>query len=259
VSLDSRALAQLLTPRGDAPLHSQLESGLRDLIQSGHVRPGASLPGELDLAAELGVSRHTIRHALGVLTAEGLLRRERGRGTTVVGAQMPPPFERSLGNFYAFAWEVRERGGEQRSFVLERETFVAGDELGARLGVPASDQVDRIVRLRTADRDPLVLETSVLPRHYAEQLDQAALERDSVYDVLERRCGLRVLGAREIIRPTVLERSIARLLGLRSGSPAFQVERTTWADAGPIEWQQSIVRGDRYLYSVDLPRRETPA
>lgn len=259
MSLDTRALAQLLTPRGDVPLHSQLESRLRDLIQSGHVRPGASLPGELDLAAELGVSRHTIRHALGVLTAEGLLRRERGRGTTVVGAQTPPPFERSLGNFYAFAWEVRARGGEQRSFVLEREILAAGNAFGSKLGVQASEPVERIVRLRTADRDPLVLETSVFPRQYAEQLDQAALERDSVYDVLERRCGLRVLGAREIIRPTVLERSIARLLGLRSGSPAFQVERTTWSDAGPIEWQESIVRGDRYLYSVDLPRRETRA
>ena len=192
-----------------------------------------------------------------MLTAEGLLRRERGRGTTVVGAPTPVPFERSLSRFYAFAWEVRARGGEQRSFVLERQAMPAGEEFAAKLAVEPEDQVERIVRLRTADRDALVLETSVLPRQYAAELDQAALERDSVYDVLERRCGLRVLGAREIIRPTVLERSIARLLGLRSGSPAFQVERTTWSDAGPIEWQESIVRGDRYLYSVDLPRRET--
>jgi GntR family transcriptional regulator len=259
VNLDTRALAELLAPHGDAPLHSQLESGLRDLIQSGHVGPGTSLPGELELAAELGVSRHTIRHALGVLTAEGLLRRERGRGTTVVAAHAPAPFERSLGTFYAFAWEVRARGAEQRSFVLERQIRPAGQAFSSRLGVEPTDQVEHIVRLRTADGDPLVLETSVLPRHYGQELDQAALERDSVYDVLERRCGLRVLGAREMIRPIVLGRSIARLLGIRPSSPAFQVERTTWSDAGPIEWQESIVRGDRYLYSVDLQRRETPA
>jgi GntR family transcriptional regulator len=219
------------------------------------VRPGSSLPGELDLAAQLGVSRHTIRHALGVLTAEGLLRRERGRGTTVVGGQPPPPFERSLGNFYAFAWEVRARGAEQRSFVLEREIAPASEELRGRLRLSSTDEVERIARLRTADGDPLVLETSFFPRRYSEQLDSAALERDSVYDVLERRCGLRVLGAHETIRPSVLGRSIARLLGVRSGSPAFRVERTTWSDAGPIEWQESIVRGDRYLYSVELPRR----
>jgi hypothetical protein len=39
-----------------------------------------------------------------------------------------------------------------------------------------------------------------------------------------------------------------------AGSPAFKVERTTWSDRGPIEWQESLVRGDRYLYSVELPR-----
>jgi DNA-binding GntR family transcriptional regulator len=44
------------------------------------------------------------------------------------------------------------------------------------------------------------------------------------------------------------------MLGVPGGSPAFRVERTTWSDRGPIEWQESIVRGDRYLYSVQLPR-----
>jgi DNA-binding GntR family transcriptional regulator len=254
-------LATTLEPGAGVPLHRQLETTLRGLIQSGEVRPGSSLPGELELAAQLGVSRHTIRHALGVLTAEGLLRRERGRGTVVLpgGGATHTPFERSLSTFYAFAWEVRARGEEQRSFVLEREVQPAGPELAERLGVPATESLERIVRLRTANNDPLLLETSFLPRRLSEQLDQAALERDSVYDVLERRCGLRVVGARETIRPAVLGRPVARLLGVRAGSPVFRVERTTWTDAGPIEWQESIVRGDRFLYSVELPRRAEEA
>lgn len=254
-------------PGAGVPLHRQLESALRALIESGQVRPGSSLPGELDLATQLGVSRHTIRHALGVLTSEGLLRRQRGRGTVVLpGAGGPhAPFERSLTTFYAFAWEVRARGAEQRSFVLQREAQAAGDELAEHLQLAPTDTVERIVRLRTADGDPLVLETTFLPGRWAEQLDAETLERDSVYDVLELRCGLQVLGARETIRPAVLGRPVARLLGVRAGSPAFRVERTTWSDAGPIEWQESIVRGDRFLYSVELPRRpqaltaETPA
>ena len=258
--LDPRALADALDPAGGVPLHRQLESSLRSLIQSGQVRPGDNLPGELDLAAQLGVSRHTIRHALSVLVAEGLLRRERGRGTTVLPAtQTQPLFERSLGSFYAFAWEVRARGAEQHSFILERKDGPAGPALAERLGLQPGEPIQRIVRLRTADGEPLVLETSVLPRRLAEQLDAQALERDSVYDVLEQRCGVRVVGARETIRPTALARSVARLLRVRPGAPAFRVERTTWSEAGPIEWQESVVRGDRYLYSVELPRRPAPA
>src|SRR5690348_13151425 len=72
-TFDALALAALLRRDGGRPLHSQLEVGLRSLIQSGQVPMGAILPGEHELAAGLSLSRHTIRHALGVLAAEGLL------------------------------------------------------------------------------------------------------------------------------------------------------------------------------------------
>ena len=238
------------------PLHAQLEGTLRRLIESGRIRPGAMIPGELELAAELGLSRHTVRHALGVLSSEGLLRRERGRGTRVVADAAPRVFERALDAFYAFAWEVRARGEEQRSFVLERETIRASPELAARLETAPATDIERIVRLRTANGEPLVTETAYLPRELTAPLTNEALERGAIYDALENIHGLRVSRARETIRPVVLERLLARLLHVKTGSAAFLVERTTWADRGPIEWQESIVRGDRYLYSVDLVREK---
>jgi GntR family transcriptional regulator, N-acetylglucosamine utilization regulator len=253
--LDAQTLAAAVRAHGGKPLHSRLESTLRGLIEHGQVPMGAVLPGELELAAQLGVSRHTVRHALGVLTNEGLLRRERGRGTTVVASNPPMVIERSLSAFYAFAWEARARGATQHSYVLERSPLPADEIIAERLSVTAGTAVDRIVRLRTADDDPLVLETAFLPRQLSQVLDAQALELESLYDELEKRCGLRVTHAREAIRPIVLSRPIAKLLRATVGSPAFSVERTTWSDRGPIEWSESIVRGDRYLYSVDLPRR----
>jgi GntR family transcriptional regulator len=254
VQLDASALATALHARGGLPLHSQLETTLRSLIQSGQVAIGAILPGELDLAAQLGVSRHTVRHALGVLTSEGLLRRERGRGTTVVSPSASRVYERTLSRFYAFAWEVEARGGQQQSFVLERRIMPAEGQLRERLALEAGTEIERIVRLRTADGDPLVLETAYLPRALTSGIAAAVLERESIYDELERLHNLRIVRARESIRPIVLSRSVAKLLHAAAGAPAFSVERTTWTEHGPIEWQESIIRGDRYLYSVDLPR-----
>jgi GntR family transcriptional regulator len=254
-TVDVAALLAALQPRTSGPLHQQLESALRDLIRSGQVRPGATIPGELELATQLGVSRHTIRHALGVLSTEGLLRRERGRGTTVVSDGSPPPvFERSLSNFYAFAWEVRARGAQQRSYVLERNTLAADEALAERLHLAPGAPIERIIRLRTADEEPLVLETAHLPRELVRDVGSDALERDSIYDALERIHGLRIVHAHEVIRPVNLQRAVARLLHVAAGSPAFSVERTTWSSDGPIEWQVSLVRGDRFLYSIDLPR-----
>jgi len=253
--LNARELAAAVQARGGRPLHSQLETTLRRLIEQGHVTTAAILPDELQLAAQLGVSRHTVRHALGVLTNEGLLRRERGRGTTVVSATAPRVIERSLSTFYAFAWETRARGATQHSYVLERKVLPADAEFAQRLALPFDTEIERIVRLRTADEDPLVFETAYLPRELTVALDASVLEQQSIYDALERLFGLRITGARESIRPIVLSRPVARMLRASPGSPAFSVERTTWADRGPIEWQESIVRGDRYLYSVDLPRQ----
>jgi DNA-binding GntR family transcriptional regulator len=253
-TLDAHELAAAVKSRGGMPLHSQLETTLRRLIQQGQITPGAVLPGELELASQLGVSRHTVRHALGVLTNEGLLRRERGRGTTVVSANPPRIIERSLSTFYAFAWETRARGASQRSYVLERTLVPADSEFSARLAVPVGTPLERIVRLRTADDDPLVFETAYLSRELSAALEEEVLERESIYDELERLHGFRISRARESIRPILLSRPVARLLRASTGAPAFLVERTTWADGGPVEWQESIVRGDRYLYSVDLPR-----
>jgi GntR family transcriptional regulator len=241
------------------PLHRQLEVTLRGLIRDGSVRAGDVLPGEHELAAGLGVSRHTIRHALGVLAGEGLVRRSRGRGggtRVLTPPATTPVFERSLDSFYAFAWEVRARGANQRSYVLERSRPEAGRGLAARLGLPDHALVDRIVRLRTADGEPLVLETSYLPLELGADLDLATLERGSIYDALERRFGITIVQAHETLRPIVVRRSVAGLLAVRTGAPAFAVERLTLSQTGPIEWQESIVRGDRYTYSVDLTRAE---
>jgi GntR family transcriptional regulator, N-acetylglucosamine utilization regulator len=248
-------LDALLRSSPGSPLHSQVEDRLRQLIRSGELAPGTELPGELDLAATLQLSRHTIRHALTTLANEGLVRRERGRGTHVLDPLAVN--ERRLNHFYAFAWEVRARGLEQRSHVLEFATLNAPPDLATRLNLVTDQMVQRIVRLRLADGEPLIVETAYFPRTFAEGLELSMLERASVYDEIERRHGLRVSRAHETIRPTVLSRSVATLLRVRTGSPAFHIQRTTWAGSQPVEWQESIVRGDRFLYSVDLDRTET--
>src|SRR5262249_18261574 len=150
-------------------------------------------------------------------------------------------------------WELSARGLEQRSYVLERSSQAASAELARRLALRPRAPVERIARLRTAAGEPLVLETAYLPAELAAPRDAEVLERGSVYDALERHFGLRVVRAYETIRPVVLSRTLARMLEVRPGSAAFRVERTTWSDRGPLEWQESVLRGDRYLYSVELP------
>jgi GntR family transcriptional regulator, N-acetylglucosamine utilization regulator len=238
------------------PLHAQLASALRSRIRSEALPSGTTLPGEFQLAQQLHVSRHTVRHAIGVLVSEGWLRRQRG-AKTVVGSGPPPEavIERRLGTFYAFAWEIEARGGVHRSRLLERTNMRADARLAQSLQVEMGTPLQRIERLRQSGDEPLILEVVVLPARLAAAWNQSALERESIYDLLERQHGIVVERALETLRPVVLDRRAARLLRVADGSAAFEVERVSWSADGPIDWERSLIRGDRYLYSVESPRR----
>ena len=247
-----------LEPACGVPLHAQLTDALRRLIREGDLGQGADLPGELELAMTLGVSRHTVRHALGALVNEGWLRRQRGTRTVIAsGPRADPVIERRLGSFYAFAWELEARGREPRSRLLSRSTILADARLAQALELELGSPLDRIERLRMAEDEPLTLEVSIWPASLTAGFDREALERGSIYDLLER-SGVPIARARETLRPIVLDRRAAGLLEVPRGSPAFAIERVSWSDQRPVEWQHSVIRGDRYLYSVDLPRRPAP-
>ncbi len=69
------------TPR--EPLHRRLEQALRHEIGAGALGVGARLPSEPELSRRYGISRATVRQAVGSLAAAGLVRRVPGRGTFV--------------------------------------------------------------------------------------------------------------------------------------------------------------------------------
>ena len=83
----------LLLPldRGGAPLHRQLERGLREAIRAGRLLPGAALPSTRTVARELGVSRGVVTEAYAQLVAEGYLVARQGAPTRVADAPEPSP------------------------------------------------------------------------------------------------------------------------------------------------------------------------
>src|SRR3990172_7189419 len=71
------------------PRHLQIQRVLRGRIESGEWEGGRPIPTEMELLAEFGVSRTTIREALGVINRDGLIARHRGPGSP--GPPPPPP------------------------------------------------------------------------------------------------------------------------------------------------------------------------
>ncbi len=226
------------------PLWSQVTDDLRRRMAAGEFEE--HFPTEAELGRAYGVSRQTVREALRRLSEDGLLVRERGRGTSLA----PPQLEQPLHALYSLARSVTDRGWTEHSVVRAQRVEPAG-ERGALLDLAADAPVLALERLRYADGQPLALDRSWLPADLAPALAHADLSTGSVYDHLAARCGVRVTGGWEVIRPRNPSTDERRLLELPRPEAIFRVERLARAGTRPVEYRISHIRGDRYAFRAE--------
>jgi GntR family transcriptional regulator len=234
------------------PLYRRIGADLRDRIRSGLLAPGGQVETELELMERYGVSRATVRQALGALVGEGLLEIRRGLGTFVT----TPRFEHTIGGFYSFSREIERHGLRPATRVLGLGLESAEEPAAGALGIGIGTPVVALRRLRLAGDDPLVVETSYLPAARFPGLERVDFAAARLYDTLTNAYGCRPTRARETFEPILLTADEAELLDQGRGEPALRVERTAFdQDDAPIEFCRSTVRGDRYRYSVELRDR----
>jgi DNA-binding GntR family transcriptional regulator len=223
--------------------HGQIEDWLADAIAAGQLRPGDRLPTEHDLAAWLGVSRMTLRHALGELAQRGLVTRAVGRngGTFVAEAKL----EQDLTTLAGFSEQLRRHGKVAGATVLAAMQIPASPAAAAALELAEGDPVHEVRRIRQADGRPMVIEHSLFPAWLFPDLLECRLD-GSLYELLEERYGQRPHRARESLEPVVASIRDAEALEVEEGAPLMLVERTAYSRAGqPLEFARDLFRGDR--------------
>jgi len=228
------------------PLWAQLLSDLRDRLDTGEF--GEKFPTDEDLTSDYGVSRQTVREAVRRLQSEGYLIRERGRGSRITN----PVLEQPLRYIYSLAESAQQRGLSSTNTVLKARIAPAG-ERAEIMQLGASDPVVALERLRLIDGEPFSLESSWLPAEIAGKLLEADLTSGSIYEALKRICAVEVTGGWETIRPALPDIREANLLALPSDVAAFSVERLAMAQAVPVEFRISLIRGDRCSFRAEWP------
>ena len=217
-----------------------------DLIDG--LRIGEAIPAERQLAAELGVSRLTVRAAIDGLVRDGHLARRHGSGTYVTQPKIAQPL-----TLTSFTEDMRRRGMVPSSRTLELASVSAGARLARRLQVSPEEQVVRVQRLRLADGEPMAFEVLHVPASLVPGLSRADLENHSFYELLEERYGIVIASGNQTIEPTVTTEEESQLLAVPLHTPAFLFERTTVAATGRlVEFVRSIYRGDRYRLITEL-------
>lgn len=231
------------------PLWMQLLADLRRRIAADEFT--AEFPGELVLAREYGVSRHTVREAVQRLRREGTVTAQRGRAQRVLA---PVEIEQGLGTLYSLFETVERSGSEQRSIVRTLDVRADGVVAG-RLGLEESTPLVHLERLRLAGEEPLAVDRVWLPAVLAAPLLEVDFSRTALYDEFARLCGIELTGGQEWIRAVVPSRAERRMLGIADSDTvaALAVDRLGRCDGRPVEWRHTIVRGDRFSLTAELP------
>ncbi len=231
------------------PAYLQLKEQIAHAIGSGSMVAGSALTSERELAQCLGLSRMTVRRAFEQLVAEGLVEQRQGSGTYVKGKPLEQYIDRVLG----FADEASALGFTAGTRLLQVKTLAAAEHPAEQLGVPEGTSVLRLVRLRTADGEPLAVQEAHLHPDLKVLDIEMLKERGSLYQTLEAQFGLHPVRARQTIGarlPTAYE---SRLLGIARSVPVLSLERTTYdAEDRAFEYTRSAYRGDVYRLALDL-------
>lgn len=226
------------------PQYRQIELALRARIAT--LRPGQRLPSDAELCAEFGVSRMTARNAMERLAADGLIRREPGRGSFV----MAPPVHRRANRLMTFTEEMRRSGRVPASHVLTRVVRPSSAVEAASLDIPTGEPVVHLRRLRLADGEPIALESAVLVRSCAPAVLDADLAERSLHEILAE-AGIRLVRGTGTIAAARATTEDAGLFGIPAGAPLL-VERRVIVDEDdrPVESTESRYAADRYGLEV---------
>jgi GntR family transcriptional regulator len=229
--------------RGSRPLHVSIADELTTAIADGRLTPGTRLPPERRLAAELGVSRMTVRQALGELERDGRVRRVVGRGGGTFVRE--PEDERSRAGAIGLSAELRRQGGATSVEPISAEVGPAGRRVAAALELDRSGRVVVITRVRLASGKPLAVERSSLPAHLFPDIEDMDLG-DSLLALMADGFGVHPVRSVERLEVTDARPSDCRALGVRRAAPLLLVERIRYtADGTPVEFARDRFRPDR--------------
>lgn len=231
------------------PLYHQLKEIIEKKIGLNEWKTGDKILSENELRQMYSISRNTVQRALDELVQEGILERKQGRGTFVA----QPKIEQPLIGFYSFSKVMAEQGMRPKDIILDLRTIPAEYKITKRLQISQDDEVISLQRLRTANDEPIILETSYLPRSLVNKLSREDLEEYSLYDLLEKKYGIIVVKAKETFEPVLVREQEEELLGVKAGTPGLLLDRIAYdAEGRAVEYCRSVVRGDRCRFYTEL-------
>ncbi|MEO1564147.1 MAG: GntR family transcriptional regulator [Pseudomonadota bacterium] len=203
------------------PLYRMVYRKVIERIADGTYPPGAMLPNEFELAADLGVSQGTARKALSSLEDRAIVQRRQGKGTFVI---LRTP-ENSLFHFF----RLRTKTGEQVTPEPHTETITKRKATAAERATLFENpsHVFEITRVRSFEGKPLCMEQSVVPSELFPGLMERAPLKNALYVMFQQAYSCIIISAEEHLHASLADGEMAEFMGIAEGTPVLVSERVT--------------------------------
>lgn len=230
------------------PLYQIIAENLVTAIEDGQIDVGELLPSEAKLCSEYGVSRHTVRQAIGTLTTLGMVDAQPGIGTKVIAKR--------VGSYVQTLKEISDLTdyvSETKRDILNVENVTASN-VNVTLPKIENDIWSMFEAIRYVDETGIVMawtQVFVLPQ-YGEVLS-AVNDNDLVYSLIEKKFGIRTTRLRQTITAVATPLEAAKHLGLEVGAPALGILREYVDASGDVyEVSWSIHPPERYQNKMEM-------
>ena len=230
------------------PRYRQLAEALRADIAGGLFSVGDALPTEKSLCDRYGVSRHTAREALRLLSEDGLIERRQGAGS-IVADRTHPAFASPTGDFESILQYAREA-----AFVRLRSASADATTL-EEFGLEGHYRVFTGLR-RVRRQSPIALTTILIDAAYAPNDGEIDELDESVSEWIERHHGVRIENVEQRMDAMSLDAEAATILAVATGSAALRTLRRYGDAAGRIiVLSRSVHPAGRFAYTMTMSRQ----
>ncbi|MDL2293811.1 GntR family transcriptional regulator [Ruminococcaceae bacterium OttesenSCG-928-D13] len=223
---------------------------LEAYILEHRLQPGDKLPSERELCQRWSLNRSTLRSAMAAMERDGILHARPNSGTYLA----PPKFVRNLQDLHSLSWTAADQQRVLTSSLLSVGRMECDKTLAKHFGQMLGYPVYKVVRLRSVDSEPLMVETAFIPAERAEGLQEADLEGRSLFAVLEE-YGMTPERGEESIGITYATAEEAALLAVDEEAPLFWLVTRTYDQTGALmEYCRTAARPDRVRLTSVLHR-----
>jgi len=230
----------------NVPIYHQIAQLLRQRVKAGELGPDGRHATEEALCSEFGVSRTTIRKALGDLKREGLLKSRRGVGTRRVEPGHSQALVRSSGDPLHALLATKSR-------VVALEKTAAPERISTFLELPPDHRALRIVRTHELEGAPLSVVISYLPIELGELVTRSSLASRPLHEMVLQCFGQPLRRSVHAVRVARADTQIANLLKIALADPVLYIQSSAFlADGRPVRWTDNYFREDRYEYIAEI-------